>query len=131
VGVYGPRHRGRRGSPVSTTARHPRKRRRPLPLPRTWSEQVYIEVPREEIWYVKFILEAYENLAYFSVIDKYRAVLQLVFSKDGEQELHALVRGLAQEIPLKCLPLGPMEADVSTPRWSSAPGEPERTVQAL
>ena len=79
------------------------RRRRPIPPPRTWSELAYIEIPREEIWYVKFILEAYENLAYFSVIDRHRAVLQLVFSRDGEQELHDLMQGLGLEIPLKRL----------------------------
>jgi hypothetical protein len=92
---------------VSRASGHSRRRRRPLPLPRSWSERINIEVPREQIWYVKFILEAYENLAYLSVIDKYRAVLQLVFSKDGEQELHALVQGLAREIPLKWLEHAP------------------------
>jgi hypothetical protein len=90
---------------VSVRTSSPRKRRRPQPPPRAWSERIYVEVPREEIWYLKFILEAYDHLAYCSVIDKYKAVLEIVYSCDGERDVHDLLEGLAEEIPLKQLPV--------------------------
>jgi hypothetical protein len=68
---------------------------------RRWSERLYIEVPRTEIAYLKFILEAYDNLGFFTVVDRYRAVLQVVYSIDQEQQLQELLGGLALEIPLK------------------------------
>jgi hypothetical protein len=68
---------------------------------RRWSERLYIEVPRTEIAYLKFILEAYDNLAFFTVVDRYRAVLQVVYAIDQEQQLQELLGGLALEIPVK------------------------------
>mgnify|MGYP006279026851 CR=1 FL=1 len=68
-----------------------------------WSERLYARLPRREIAYVKFILESYDNLAYMSVIDKYEAVLQIVFSPGQKNEVRNLMSALSLETGLTVL----------------------------
>lgn len=56
---------------------------------------MYVEVDRCHIALFKFILESYDNLAYLSVLDKYRAMVRISFSPDAAQTIHALVHSLA------------------------------------
>lgn len=65
-----------------------------------WSKHLYARLPRREIAYVKFILESYDNLAYMSVIDKYEAVLQIVFSPGQKDEVQKLLHSLGSETGL-------------------------------
>ena len=59
-----------------------------------WSQRIFVRVPRQEIAYVRFILEAYDNLAYLSVADKYVAVLRIVFSPCERQTVEQVLAGL-------------------------------------
>ena len=56
---------------------------------------MYVEVDRCHIALFKFILESYDNLAYLSVLDKYRAMVRITFSPDAAQTVYALIHDLA------------------------------------
>ncbi|MFA6811100.1 MAG: DUF4911 domain-containing protein [Desulfoplanes sp.] len=72
-----------------------RKSHRDRIAPQTWSDHLYVEVDRSQIAMFKFILESYDNLAYLSVLDKYRAMVRLTFSPDATSTLHTLIHTLA------------------------------------
>jgi len=73
--------------------------------PSLWSKRLYLRLPRPEIAYVKFILESYDNLAFMSVVDRFEALLCLIFSPDQEEEVRDLVGRLEQEIELREIPV--------------------------
>lgn len=51
------------------------------------SRRIYLRMRPENLAYFKFILEAHDNLAYLSVVDKHRAVCRLVYSPGQEREV--------------------------------------------
>ena len=71
----------------------------------TWSQRIFVHVPRREIAYVRFILEAHDNLAYLSVADKYEAVLRIVFPASVRETVTNVLAGLEREGVLTRLPL--------------------------
>ena len=60
-----------------------------------------MQVDRKNIALFKFFLEGYDNLAYLTVVDKYKAVLQLVFSYELEKLVHDFIKNIKGEIPVK------------------------------
>ncbi|MDQ7031958.1 MAG: DUF4911 domain-containing protein [Desulfonauticus sp.] len=68
-----------------------------------FSDRIYLELDRQDIAYFKFILEGWDNIAYFTVIDKYRAVIQLVCSKDDYNRLMTILDVLKNELYLNIL----------------------------
>ena len=68
-----------------------RRKRRPFPVPPApyWSDCVYIRVPSEQVAMFRFLLEAEDNLAYMTVVDRWKAVLRIVFSPHQREKAMA------------------------------------------
>ena len=66
-----------------------------------YSKRLYLQVDRKYIALFKFFLEGYDNLAYLTVVDKKKAVLQLVFSYEFEELVYDFIKNLSQEITVK------------------------------
>lgn len=79
------------------------KRRRKF-TPAQRSERVYVRLARDKISVLKFLLEAYDNLGYLSVLDPYEAVALLVFSPDQAEEMGDFLRDAAQRAPHEVIP---------------------------
>lgn len=62
------------------------------------SSHLYIRLGRSELVYLKCILEGYDNLAYFSVVDKMAAVVECFYAPQQEKELLVLLSALCEEI---------------------------------
>ena len=77
-----------------------RKPRPPLPAPR-WSKRVYARIESKYIGMFRFLLEAQDNLGYMSVVDKYEAILKVVFSPHQEREMRDFLAGMQQTIPFE------------------------------
>ncbi len=65
-----------------------------------WSDRIYVRIKRQDIAYLRFLIEGYDNLAYMTVLDKYEAVVQLTFSPDQKEEVLEFIRGLGHEMTL-------------------------------
>lgn len=76
----------------------PRKPRPPLPAPE-WSMMLYARLEPKHIGMFRFLLEAQDNLGYATVVDKYEAVLKIIFSPHQEREMRAFLQGMQQTIP--------------------------------
>ena len=68
-----------------------------------YSKRLYLQVDRKYIALFKFFLEGYDNLAYLTVVDKYKAVLQLVFSHEFEEFVYDFIKNVQLEIPIKII----------------------------
>lgn len=89
----------------------------PLPPPRR-SARLLLRLTPEHIALFRFLLEAYDNLAYFTVLERRTAPLKLVFSPQRERAvrraLSEMARSLpftAEDWPLPDLSLPPRPAD--------------------
>ncbi|WBF66705.1 DUF4911 domain-containing protein [Desulfovibrio subterraneus] len=80
----------------------PRKPRPPLPAPR-WSKMLYATLEPRYIGMFRFLLEAEDNLGYATVVDKYAAVLKIIFSPHQEREMRAFLAGMQQTIPFEVM----------------------------
>lgn len=62
--------------------------------PPCWSDHIYVELARADIALFKFILESCDNLAYLSVLDKYRAMIRLTFAPEARETVERLLESL-------------------------------------
>ena len=60
-------------------------------------EPIFLHVPREEIAYVKFVLESYEGVAVTRTLDRHAALLVLLVAPDFLAQARTIVRVLAEE----------------------------------
>ncbi|RQD63153.1 MAG: DUF4911 domain-containing protein [Desulfonatronovibrio sp. MSAO_Bac4] len=66
-----------------------------------YSRRIYVQIKRKDIALFKFLLESRDNLAYLTVIDKYRAVVQVVCGYGFEDGIDEFLSAAGQEMPLK------------------------------
>ena len=72
-----------------------RKKRISHPAPNE-SSRLYIQLEPKHIALFRFFLEAEDNLAIFTVVDKFRAVLLLRFSPHQKKELLQVLENMVE-----------------------------------
>lgn len=77
----------------------------------TFSRRIYIQVNRKDIALFKFLLESRDNLAYLTVIDKYRAVVQMVCGFGFETEIEEFLDSVGREMFIKVVFEGQLPMD--------------------
>lgn len=80
----------------------PRKRP-PLPPPPRLSGRVYIRLEQEKTRLFRYLLEAYDNLAYSSVVERKACILKLVYSPQQEREFLAALDEIRQSLAFEIL----------------------------
>ncbi len=70
-------------------------------VPPTWSDHLYVEIARSDIALFKFILESCDNLAYLSVLDKYRALVRLTYSPETRPIVEDLLPSLQATLTIR------------------------------
>jgi hypothetical protein len=74
-----------------------------LPTLQRWSDRKYIRIPRREIAFFKFMLEAEHNLAVMTVVDKFEAIIALRFAPEQHSEVEGFLNRMEHEMPLERL----------------------------
>ncbi len=65
----------------------------------------------------RFLLEAYDNLAGFTVLDRHAALLRLFFSPHREREVRAALEDIGRTVPLHVEPWPfPLQSDADGER---------------
>ncbi len=72
--------------------------------PATQSKLLLVQISPSQVGMFRFLLEAYGHVAYFSVINKYKALLKIVFSPHMEQATHTALQEISQSLNMKVLP---------------------------
>ena len=70
----------------------------PLPPPRR-SGRLLLRLTPEHIALFRFLLESYDNLAYFTVLERRTALLKLVFSPQRERAVRRALAEMARSLP--------------------------------
>ena len=63
----------------------------------------YFRVRREDIAYLKFIIESYEGMAVIRTKDPYEAIVELMVAPGWEKDIEEILEGLRKEIPIESL----------------------------
>lgn len=67
-------------------------------------EPIFLQVPREEIAYVKFVFESYEGVAVTRTLDRRAGLVALLVAPDFLPQARAVVAALATEARCREIP---------------------------
>lgn len=82
-----------------------RKRRRPRALPAPSSSmRLLVSLPPDRVGLFRFLLEACDNLASFTVLDRREALLKVLFSPHQERDVQRMLEDIGESIPLVVRP---------------------------
>jgi hypothetical protein len=62
-----------------------------------------IRIDPEQIYFLKFILEAYDNLAILTTVDRIEGVMELKYPAELEEDVKGVLQSLAQRLRLEYL----------------------------
>lgn len=62
-----------------------------------------IRIDPEQIYFLKFILEAYDNLTIMSTVDRSEGVMELKYPPELAQDVRQVVQSMAQRLKLEYL----------------------------
>ncbi len=66
--------------------------------------EIYLEIPPEEIAYVKFIFESYEGVGIIRTVDRKKAVIVLMAVDDFLSTARSILTSLKNEVSLTEIP---------------------------
>ncbi len=91
-----PRGRGSASGPASL-----REKRKPAPAlpPPARSASLLVRIAPERTGLFRFLLEAYEHVAYFTVLENKTALLRVIFSPHRERDAREALAQMAQSLP--------------------------------
>lgn len=90
-------------APLPPGLRRRRDRSHPLP-PATRSASLFLRLPARHIALFRFLLEAWENVAYFTVLDRREALIKVIFSPHMREEVERALTHIARAVPFRRLP---------------------------
>jgi len=64
-------------------------------------QAIYLEIAAEDIAYIKFIFESYEEVGIIRTVEKKRAVIALLAMDDFIDAARAILAAIEKEIPLR------------------------------
>jgi hypothetical protein len=89
---------------------------------------IFLQVPRAEIGYVKFIFESYEGIAVLRTIDRHQGLLVVLAVPDFLDQARRVVAALADEIDCREIEPPPGLDDLLGDELGEiTPGEEERS----
>lgn len=64
---------------------------------------IRVRIAPEQIYFLKFILEAYDNLAILSTVDRIEGVMELKYPLELEQDVKGVLQSMARRLKLEYL----------------------------
>ena len=65
----------------------------------TETVEIYLQIPPEEIVFIKLIIEAHEGIGVLRTIDRKRAIIVVMVAADMERDARELLDSLRDEMP--------------------------------
>jgi hypothetical protein len=91
---------------IPSSGPSPRRRRPTSYPPARWSACLYVQLAPAEVYMFRFLLEAYDNLALMSVVDRWATVLKIRFSPHQEGEVRQALQEMRQSMEFAVLDVG-------------------------
>ena len=67
-------------------------------------QAIYLETPPEQIAYIKFIFESYEDVGIIRTVDRKKAIIVLLAMNDYIDTARKILDSIKQDIPLAEIP---------------------------
>lgn len=84
---------------ASTSSKKRKKRRLPPPLPAPMiSSCLYVRLAPADVAMFRFLLEAEDNLAYMSTVDRWASVLRVTFSPHQQKAVQEYLETMREQI---------------------------------
>ena len=61
--------------------------------------EIYLQIPPEEIVFLKLIIEAHEGIGVLRTIDRRRAIIVMMVAADMEGDARAILESLRDQLP--------------------------------
>lgn len=85
-----------------------KKKRRPFALPApSDSGRLLVSLAPQSVGMFRFLLEGYDHLACFTVLDRHEALLVILFSPHQQAEVRNALQGINETVPLHVRPCPP------------------------
>ena len=66
--------------------------------------EIYLELPPEDIVFIKLIVEAHEGLGVLRTLDRKRAVIVVMVAADMEADARAMLASIREQVPWREIP---------------------------
>lgn len=73
---------------------------RPVP---EWSEIVFAQLDHHKVHLFRYLLEAYDNLGYMTVVDRWGGVIKISFSPHQREEMMQALDEISETVPFKII----------------------------
>jgi hypothetical protein len=70
----------------------------------------YYSLPRQQIGYLRFILESYDGLAFVTTLDNRQALVEIAYPASRREDAQALLVALVEECAMTAVP-APVSAE--------------------
>ncbi len=67
------------------------------------TQSKYFRVRREDIAYLRFVIESYEGMAVVRMKDPHEAIVELMVAPGWEKDLEKVLEGLRREMPIEMI----------------------------
>jgi len=67
-------------------------------------QEIYLEIAPEDIAYIKFIFESYEEVGIIRTVDRKKSIIVLLAMPDFIDTAHQIIDSLKRDIPLAEIP---------------------------
>jgi hypothetical protein len=74
-------------------------------------EHVFLRVRREDIAYIKFIIESYEGVGVVRTVDRHAATIVILSTPDFADDVREIIRDVGRRVPCQEIPRPPETAD--------------------
>ena len=74
---------------------------RPCAAPPRQSGRLLVRLAPADVALFRFLLEAYENLAFFTTLERRTALLKVMYSPQQESAVRAALAEIGESVPLK------------------------------
>ncbi len=71
-----------------------------------YSDYLYLRIDPQHVAMFRFLLEAYDNLAYFTVLDRNECLLKVIFSPDARRSAQKALDEIGRSVPIFPLIVG-------------------------
>ncbi len=94
--------------------------RPPLPAP-VESGRIYIRIASRDVAMFRFLLEAEDNLGYLSVLDRWRALLKVVFSPHQTKQIKNCLSNIREVLEFETIAEALPSGEKAVPPQAQAP----------
>lgn len=77
-----------------------------LSAPRAWSQRLYLRLAPRDVAMLRFLIEAYDNLAYVTIVDRFSAVAKITFAPGSEKAVRRFLADAGETLRLEVLAVG-------------------------